>query len=77
MEQPYIVSNTIKYSDGTETTVNYSANADSEAIEQIVAENIESNNIEETPIVEPIVAPEASQDESEVSDVQSTDETVA
>lgn len=41
MENPYIVSTTILYSDGTQTVVNYSQNNDSPAIEQIVAENIE------------------------------------
>lgn len=64
MEHPYMVSNTIKYSDGTETVVHYDANGSQVEIEQEVAEAIAETS-PETP------------SESEVSDTVPTDETVA
>lgn len=40
----YMVSSTHKYSDGTETVVNYTANPDQEEIETKVAEAIASDH---------------------------------
>lgn len=39
----YMVSSTHKFSDGTETVVNYKANPDQEEIETTVAEAVESD----------------------------------
>lgn len=59
MENVYMVSNTIKYSDGTETVVNYDANGNQVEIEQQVAE----------------ATAETTPSESEISDAQPADET--
>lgn len=40
----YMVSSTHKYSDGTETIVNYNANPDQAEIETVVAEAVESDH---------------------------------
>lgn len=66
MESKYMVSNTIKYSDGTETVISYDQNGSQVEIEQEVAEAIAETS-PEAPIEEP--------SESEVSDAQPADET--
>lgn len=45
--EKYPVSTTTKFSDGTETTVNYVANPDAAEIEAVVAENNAGNNVPE------------------------------
>lgn len=57
----HMVSSTHKYSDGTETVVNYTANPDQEEIEATVAEAVESDHrnpdgIEEEMEVEEVIA---------------------
>jgi hypothetical protein len=72
--EPYMVSNTIKYSDGTETVVNYNQNGDQVEIEAAVAAATDHSPSEEidVPAEESVqeqnVASEASQDESEASE---------
>lgn len=39
-EKPYMVSNTIRFSDGTETVTNYTSNPDGEIIEKEVSEQV-------------------------------------
>ena len=60
-----MVSQTITYSDGTTTTINYQKNADAAQIEETVKEEQESHSeapieapVEETPVVDAPVATE-------------------
>lgn len=60
MSEKYMVSQTIKYSDGTETTMEYTANPNQEVIEETVheavietsPESIEDEEVSNTEIVE-------------------------
>ncbi len=47
MSDKYMVSQTIKYSDGSETTLNYKANENMEEIETTVAEAVAETSPEE------------------------------
>lgn len=71
--EKYIVSNTIKYSDGTETVVNYSQNNDSEAIEAIVEENLVDNQNGETTVEDTDASPDGSQDSTDGTEEQITE----
>lgn len=71
MEKPYMVKQTIFYSDGSETTLNYEKNENQEVIETVVAKEVEEHR-GEAPMVEPEMASEPIEEET----VEETSETV-
>lgn len=52
--EKYMVSNTIKYSDGTETVLNYVKNPEGEVIEAEVAQAIEDVSAPVSEIIEEV-----------------------
>jgi hypothetical protein len=49
MSEPHMIKQTISFSDGTETVIEYKANENAEVIEEMVAEAVEAKE-PETPV---------------------------